>query len=633
MTSQLLPTPLPSWLPPEVRRRLAGRRFAMERLPEAVRKRMRTPEKILVSEHAARYRVVTEEPHSGPWRHELAPHTVKIMDTFCKPWVRELWFCGVEQSGKTNTMLNCLHWAIDVDPGDIFYLMPTEATGDKVVMGKIVPLIRASKRLRSQVSDREADITLQRIKLKHGVTIRPAHANSASSMASFAAKHCFGDEVDKYPDRTGNEADPITLIKKRNRLYRGRYKRFFASTPAGKFIHPGTLACHQVWEEQHLCPHCRQLFRPTGEGLVIPDGLAAEDITAETEIFYTCSACGAQLGELERMRILAEPQWVCLKGAEIARPASVGFLHRAWDCLDVPLTEIASYWLRMQGGGVAEKIAWANGIEAVDYVHEQKDRDEDYILRLVDEHLPTSVVPDDTQCLLLKADTQTLGFHYQVWAVGWGKDLPVAVIEHGFVKRFANLVDLSRKEFLNAAGQIFRPLAGFIDSGGGTIPGRPKHSRTAEVYDFCRKFRFFKPLKGRQIMELPWSVKRVDFYPSSVGKKVPIPGGLNLYTIHTTYYKNELDLKLQHEPGAAGAIRLHAGVGRDVARQLTAEYRDERGYWQCPSGKPNHHWDIMVYGLALADIMGLKNKKKPVPEAVRAPRPAKQRGGGFVNNY
>ena len=68
---------LPEWLPAWIRADLAGKTIHLDRLPEQVRRRMRSPDKIRVSEHAARYRVVTEEPHTGPWRHELSPHTVK----------------------------------------------------------------------------------------------------------------------------------------------------------------------------------------------------------------------------------------------------------------------------------------------------------------------------------------------------------------------------------------------------------------------------------------------------------------------------------------------------------------------------------------------------------------------------
>lgn len=621
-------TPMPDFIPDHIASRIGGKRYQLARIPAVIRRRMRTPEKIKVSEHAAKYRVVTEAPHDGPWRHDLSPHTVKIMDTFSLPWVREIWFCGVEQSGKTNTMLNCLHWAADVDPGDIYYLMPTEDTSAKVTAGKIIPMVKASKKLAKYLTGKTDDATLSRIKLSHGVTIRPAHANSPSSMATFAAKHCFGDEVDKFPERAGQEADPITLIKKRNRLYKGRYKRFFASTPAGRFIYNGMLACMQVWEHRLYCPHCHELIKMDGEHLVLPEGIEADAIDSSTEISYVCNHCDSIWSDLDRDRAIRAGRWVCIKG-DVARPTRVGFHHRAWECLDVPLYEIAAAWLRAETGSVADKVAWANGYEAVDYVHEQKDREEDYILRLRDQERPRGVVPANTYSLVILVDTQRLGFHYQVWAYHWGRDLSVSIIDNGFLESFTALKDLAAKSYQDAEGKDYRCQVGFIDSGGGTNPEKPKHSRTVEVYEFCRRNPLFRPLKGRRTMEAGWNVKRMDFYPSSVGKKIPIPGGLNLYTINVTLWKDELDRKLQIEPGDAGGFTLHAAVGKEWAKQLCAEYRDERGYWQCPKGKDNHHWDICVYGLALADIIGVRNKRKTAGTTVKV----KKTGGGFVNNY
>ncbi len=622
--------PLPAFLPPEIRQRLAGYRCTVERLPEVVRRRMRTPEKIGVAEHAEKYRVVTEEPHTGPWRHDLAPHTVQIMDTFAKSHVRSIWFCGVDQSGKTNTMLNCMHWAIDIDPGNIFYLMPTEATSDKIMSEKIIPMLRASKRLKRYVSRRDADTTLGRVNLANGVTIRPANANSASSMATFAAKHCFGDEVDKYPQRTGSETSPPKVLAKRNRLYKGRYKRFFASTPADLFIYSGMMSCVQVWEWYHRCPECGELFKPAGEGIVVDDALEPGEIGAETEVLYTCSECGSLLSDYARNAAIRGGGWICIKGANVQRPSRVGFHHRAFDCLDVPLYEIAAAWRAAETGGITEKKDWAHGYEAVDYVHEQTDRNEEFILRLVDQELPRGVVPAGVCALLLLVDTQRLGFFYQVWAVHYGRDQKISVIDHGFLESFTVLRQKAEQEYYDAAGTAYRIQAGFIDSGGGTNPQRPKHSRTVEVYDFCRKNKMFRALKGRRTMETPWSVKRLDFYPSSVGKKVPIPGGLKLYTLNTTLFKDELDRKLQIEPGDAGGIIFHAEVGKDLAAQLCTEYRDDRGYWECPKGKANHQWDVAVYGLALAEIMGLKNRR---PAAAEPARRKRRRATGFVSNY
>jgi len=381
----LIPTtiPYPAELPLARRAILAGMEVSFP-LPRAVKLRLRSPEKISGADWAARYRVVTDGAHEGQWRHEYVPHTIKIMDTFTRPWVREIWFCGVEQSGKTNTMLNCLGWCIDCDPGNIFYLMPTEATADKVTGEKLRPTLTRSPRLARYLSRRQDDTTLARIKLSHGVTLWPAHANSASSMATWAAKHCFGDEIDKYPPMVGKESDPITLIKKRNRTYRGRYKRFFASTPAGLYIYKGMRGCHQVWEYRNRCPHCNELIRMDGDHLVIPEDATPESVEL-TGCGYACNNCGVEWSERDRERAIRAGGWLCVAGQDELRPAKVGFHHRAWDCLDIPLAEIGAAWIKAKTGGVAELTAWANGYEAEDYTPEHRTRDEDRIILLRDD--------------------------------------------------------------------------------------------------------------------------------------------------------------------------------------------------------------------------------------------------------
>ena len=622
----LIPTTItcPAWLPQTVRDILAGQPVSFA-LPKAVKLILRSPEKIQGAEWAGKYRVVTDGAHQGPWRHEYAPHTVKIMDTFTLPHVREVWFCGVEQSGKTNTMLNCLGWCVDCDPGNIFYLMPTEDTADKITGGKLKPTLVRSPRLARYLSSRQDDTSLARINLSHGVTIFPAHANSASSLATWSAKHCFGDEVDKYPAMVGKEADPITLLKKRNRTYRGRYKRFFSSTPAGMYIYKGMRSCHQVWEYRVRCGHCREKIRMDAEHLVLPEDATPESVEQEA-LGYACAACGVVWDDAGRRAAIRSGGWVCVKGEDLPRPAKVGFHHRAWECLDISLAEIAGAWLRAKTGDHAARIAWANGYEAENYTPDTRERNEDYILRLRDSR-PVALVPVWCDFLEISIDTQDKGFWYRIRAWEFGT-LTSALIRHGFVDSAAALdTVIYQSAYADSQGRQHRIGFGIIDSGG---------HRTAEVYQWCRRPGSVvlpsKGASGRKSRAI--SMSQQDTWP---GTNKPIPGGLKLYIIDTHFHKDALAARLAIEPHDPGCFWLHSGHTaeqlaeterrpdqrlphglEDYARQMCSEYRDERGLWQLVgdenSKRANHLWDCEVGGLALVLYLGLQHRTRDVPQ-------------------
>jgi|LGVE01.1.fsa_nt_gb phage terminase large subunit GpA-like protein len=618
------------YLPPDLAERIPER--VTVRLTAALRHRLRRPERIAVADHAEKYRRVTAvDAHPGPWRHEFAPHCVQIMNTFGLPWVREVWFCGVEQSGKTNTMLNCLGWTIDRDPGNAYYLMPTEDASGKLVGRKLIPMLQESKALAKYLSKRADDTTRGLIVFKHGVSLFPAHANSATSMATFSAKYGFGDEVDKYPAMVGKEASPIDLIRKRARQHRGRHKFFFASTPAGQFVQKGLESCHQIWEFACRCPDCSEYVRPDAEHLDLPEGATPESVERDpASIGLACPECGSIWTEVDRETAIRAGRWQARKGGELARPAKVGFHHRSWECLDVPLHEIAAAYLKSQTGDLAAKIAWANGYEAIDYQSEHKDREEDAILRLRDGR-PAGVVPTEADALSIHIDTQDKGFWYEIRAWRYGLDLKSWLVKAGYVPS-ANAADFSSLDALLAAeypdtnGEPHRIMAGIIDSAG---------HRTSEVYAWCRTSGVL-PSRGAQGRKTqPVTISRIDKFP---GSNKPIPGGLNLYHLDTHFHKDLLANKLQIDPTDNGAWVLHSGYTVDqlaalqqnpgspqvhnleeYARQMCAEYRDERNLWQCPNGKANHLWDCAQMGLALVMYLGwqhaVSEKNENMPSA------------------
>jgi terminase, large subunit len=605
LTETMRKLPLPGWLPLRVRRTLSGQQVSTE-LPRAVKLRLRKPEKMRVSEHAAKYSVVADGAHQGAWRHEYAPHGVKIMDTYGMPWVREVWFCAVEQAAKTAIMLNCMKWAIDCDPGNMFYLMPTEDTAKKVVGEKIRPGLKRSPRIARYLSAKQDDTSLTKISMRHGMSILPAWANSPSSMATFAAKHCFGDEIDKYPEMAGKETDPITLIKKRNRTYKGRYKRFFGSTPAGLYIYKGVQDCHQVWERRVKCPECGELIRMEAERLVIPAGATPESIE-QTGVEYACT-CGAPWDEAAREYAIRNARWVCIKGADIQRPAKVGFILRAWECLDIPMTEIAAAWLRAKEGDLAAKKAWANGYEAMDYVEEKVGQlSEGHVLKFRSE-LPRNLVPPDTARLALIVDTQQASFYYKVIAYGYAPEIRVQQIRHGIVETFADLEGLLAKSFRDHEKREFRIVSGVIDSGG-TRKGYQKHSRTVEVYEWTSRNRVMLPLKGVHGRTGDMlSYKDIATYP---GTNKKIPGGLKRVNVRVDVFKDDLERRLGYEPDDAQAMSYNMDIDEGFAKHYTGETKDEHGDWQHEKRSQRiDYWDCDVYSLAHREMIKLRVPRK-----------------------
>jgi hypothetical protein len=68
---------------------------------------------------------------------------------------------------------------------------------------------------------------------------------------------------------------------------------------------------------------------------------------------------------------------------------------------------------------------------------------------------------------------------------------------------------------------------------------------------------------------------------------------------------------------------MDQGFTQEQAQHLCAEYRDDRGLWQCPRGKVNHHWDSAVMAVVASDILKLKFWPKPETTAPKPTKPKK----------
>jgi phage terminase large subunit GpA-like protein len=587
----------------------------------------------------------------GPWRNENNPALVGIMN------VLSLWHVRVGviqkgiQTGGSQALYNLLGMEGDYSNGhdNALVVMADEKSVRKNSKNRVQTIFRDSATLAPLLSPNPDDTGTYSIKLLSDFRIDIGWATSEVSLASESYRIEIIDELSKCKN-LGN----IEEAKGRTTTFEDTKRIWMVSSPDDEGTDPieaELKQCEVIMDFQVACPNCGVLqvmmwefFRwPEQKSLIPgqPDTSDPAEIRRKKQGRYQCPHCDDLWDDHKRDQALLaamkrEPfnGWVPHKAVE--RFSSVGFIYPSWYSRFVSLSEIIAKRLIAEEefkktGDDSKLKKWVNTMAGQQYRREIKDRKEDQILALADLSMPRGVVPENIYCLLLLVDTQQIGFYYEVVAFGWGKDLESWQIDHGFLEDFDQLKDLSEQRFLTAKGAEHGIQAAFIDSGGGTNPARPKHTRTKEVYEFCSDNRLFRPIKGSRD-GAPWRITRLDYYPSREGKKVPIPGGLNLYTINVTMFKNQLSGKLKLNPNAPGAFHLHADSANDTsyAKQMCAEYQDERGYYICPPGKPNHFWDIATYRFAAADIMRIRTKSQPKeapPPQAAAARPTVTQSG------
>ena len=86
------------------------------------------PKRQTVSEWADENRKLSSESsaESGQWRTDRAPYQREVMDSFTQPGIWKIVLKSSSQVGKSEIELNMIGRVIDVDPGPILDIQPTD---------------------------------------------------------------------------------------------------------------------------------------------------------------------------------------------------------------------------------------------------------------------------------------------------------------------------------------------------------------------------------------------------------------------------------------------------------------------------------------------------------------------------
>lgn len=578
-----------------------------------------------IAEWAAKYRKITYGPLKGSYFDpHFMPHMAGIMDCAATPCVREVVNLKAPQTGGSANWETFLANRADMSPGDTLIVYPDRDTAAKRCKDYLQPMFTTSPRLADLLTGVADDMASLRVKLQT-MLIYMGWSGSVTSIGNVSVRYLLVDELDKCAIAPSKkEASFEDLVSERTTAFdKFGSLKIWNSTPTEA---PSRIVAKframDIRCDYHVrCPECGELQKMEFESIDFAGERDPEKMERDRLARYACSGCDVLWDDRLRDMAVRQGEWMVrddgrplARVLEVDRPARVGFHSPAWISPLNSLSKCAAAFLR----GVRDReqmLYFDTQIRATEHHRHEKQRQEDVLLSLVDDR-PEGLVPGGgvVAALVCGSDTQDNGHYYWIDAVGYGLEQERWRIRAGFVETTDALVEaVFGAEYTDMDGNIY-PVQCMVKDAMGHC--------TSEVYDLCLlhpgRILAYKGAAGRR--PSPYTITKVDHYP---GTKKPIPGGVTLYTCDSHYFKDKASSKLKIKPDDPGAWHMDGGFNHDEASHLCAEFRDERGLWQCPKHKPNHLWDCAFMSIIASDLMQIKFMVKPDAPAPKPIKPKK----------
>lgn len=604
------------------------------------------PEDLSVSQWADRHRILapmtSAEP--GQWKTDRTPYLRGIMDAFNDPFVEEITIMASTQVGKTESLHNMIAYAIDQDPGPVLVVMPRDEDAKSLSSKRIIPMIEHSPRLKMHFTKDQDDVTKKEIQLARMV-INFTGANSPAGLATRPVRFLFFDETDKYPHFSGKESDPISLATERTRTFWNR-KIVKCSTPTTR---EGYIFREYEKSDQCKfyvpCPHCGEyqilLFRPQlrwTEEVRDPDKIRNNNLA-----WYECVTCKGRITDTQKRKMLLSGQWVP-EGCSIDKAGAVtgnipenprrrGFWLNALYSPWLSFSDIAAKFLESEK--YLELLQNFVNSWLAEVWEEKIEKTEPEELRSLAGPVRKGIVP--TRGIVLTAGVDVQKDHFYLVIRAWGPRQESWLILEERVESWEDVVKILFSTQYPAENSNLTPFQvrlACIDSG----------YRTDEVYEICRKWKHVaKATKGHdRLGGQTFKPSLIDRTPSGD----PIPGGLTLYHVDTTYLKDKITRLVKNTQ--EGIWHLHADPSMDYLRQFCAEHkiliRDKktgksREEWRPVSPHAaSHYLDAEVYAMVAGEMLRVYNLQegdRPIvhrPDQQAAPRLRVEYGkGNWIN--
>lgn len=554
--------------------------------------RLLPPERLTVSEWAEKYRRLDEKSCAmpGPWRNNVTPYLIGVMDAFTDYEVEEIVFVKPTQVGGTESLQNMLGYIIAQDPAPTLIVYPSDTLAEFTSENRLQPMMRACPQLSTLWNEQTSSILELQFS---GMYIALSGANSPSNLASRPIRYLLLDEVDKFPNASKREADPISLARERTKTFANR-KIYMCSTP--------TLRTGHIWKalenadvERHYfvpCPHCAEMIELKMAQIRFPSGEGMSNTDRAEQACYVCQACGAIITDADKPLMLRHGRWQDVRRRTAGTATRVAYWMNTLYSPFVRWSQIAKEWLDAQGDD--ERLQnFINSWLAEPWENTRKRTDAEVVLERQTE-LPAYVVPSWARLLTGGVDVQENSLYWSIRA--WGAYMTSQGVAHGQALSFEEIERVMNLSFARQDGGEMLVDLTLVDSG----------DQTEAVYDFCMKnSEWALPVKGS-------SREMGSHFKLSVINKVGSEAaGMQLVLVDGGKYKDMIAARMGRENGR-GSWMVHADCDREYAEQITAEHKvkaaNGREVWTVRrSHADNHYLDTEVYNAAAADILGVRS--------------------------
>ena len=612
---------------------------------------LRPPERITVSEAAARYRTLNNPgSYVGPWDNKMAPYLVEVMDVLGDRDYNAAVFVGPAQCGKTEIILNWIAASIVTNPSDFLLVEKSQTAARDFSRRRLDRLHRHSPAVGEKlIISRSADNTFDKT-YKSGMIVSLSWP-AINELSGRPIPRVALTDYDRMPENVDGEGSPFDLARKRTTTFRSFAKTLAESSP-GYTIEDlkwmprspheapptkGVLALYNRGDRRRFywqCIHCKEWFEGSFKLLTWVD--SADLVECAESARMACPHCGGLIDHGMKYDLNYSGRWL-RDGQRIDRNGIVTGIGARND--------IASFWMKGTAAAFATwKTLVLNHLKAEQEFERtgseealkstvNTDQGEPYLPRSLEStRLPEEIkaqaidweqgtVPDGARFLIATIDVQKNRWVVQVTGVGVGGDFWTvdrfdivksrrldADGERLWVKPAAYLEDwdILIDEVVNKtypladeSGRHMPIRVTVCDSGG-------KSGVTNNAYAFWKKLRDsgtglhkrFLLLKGDPKPDAPRV--RISYPDSSTtkGRNAGARGEIPVLMMNVNVLKDRLNAMLDRREAGGGRINMAQWLPDEFFTELCVEQKTPKG-WENPRGYRNEAWDLLTYSIGL----------------------------------